>query len=68
MSIDPPASFIAKMRQCERLANETTDPKIAVILRKLALAWRQKASHPIATKTEPEKGGSGATLIGGILS
>jgi hypothetical protein len=38
-----PDSFIARMRECERLARETQYPEMAEIMHKLAGLWRQAA-------------------------
>lgn len=39
-----PDSFIAQMRECERLAGKTKSPKMAAMMRKLAGLWREAAS------------------------
>ena len=39
-----PDSFIARMRECERLAGETKYPEMAEIMFKLAGLWREAAS------------------------
>jgi hypothetical protein len=36
-----PDSFIARMRECERLAGETIYPEMAEIMLKLAELWRE---------------------------
>jgi len=38
-----PDGFIARMRECERLAGKTVYPEMAEIMRKLARLWREMA-------------------------
>jgi hypothetical protein len=39
-----PNSFIARMRECERLAGKTIYPEMAAMMRKLVRLWRDLAS------------------------
>jgi hypothetical protein len=39
-----PNSFIARMRECERLAGKTIYPEMAAMMRKLVRLWRELAS------------------------
>ena len=39
-----PDSFIARIKECERLAGKTAYPEMAEVMRKLARLWREAAS------------------------
>jgi hypothetical protein len=47
-----PDSFIARMRECERLAGKTIYPEMAAMMHKLARLWREAASSALATSGE----------------
>jgi hypothetical protein len=38
-----PDSFIARIKECERLADKTIYPEMAAMMRKLARLWREMA-------------------------
>jgi hypothetical protein len=42
-----PDSFIARMRECERLARKTKSLEMAEIMRKLAGLWREMATYGV---------------------
>ena len=41
-----PDSYIARFRECERLAANASFPEMAAIMRQLADVWRELASSP----------------------
>jgi hypothetical protein len=61
-----PDSYIARFRECERLAANASSPVMAAILRRLAKVWRELASSPLrrprAEFIAQNRGGSGARL------
>lgn len=54
-------SFVARMRECERLAGKTKYPEMAEIMRKLAGLWREAARSSVEFIAE-NGGGPGVRL------